>query len=78
MTFGPVNVPTIFIRFMHDMNFEWQQLALCRDVPIGPNINRDVTAKGKLLPFEINIMHKSNEYSRTIDRTERHNPVAVD
>ena len=24
---------------MHDMNFEWQQLALRRDVPIGPNTN---------------------------------------
>ena len=27
---------------MHDMNFEWQQLALRRDVPIGPNTNTKI------------------------------------
>ena len=39
MPFGQVNGLNIFIWFMHDMNFEWQQLALRRDVPIGPNTN---------------------------------------
>ena len=39
MPFGPVNGPTIFIRFMHDMNFEWQQLARRQGISIDGDTN---------------------------------------
>ena len=39
MPFGPVNGPPIFIRFMHDMNYDWQTLAIENEVPINDDNN---------------------------------------
>jgi hypothetical protein len=38
MPFGPVNGPSTFIAFMHDMNGTWQELACS----LGLNINEDM------------------------------------
>lgn len=39
MPFGPVNGPSIFIDFMHDMDSTWKQLAIKREVPVGDDCN---------------------------------------
>jgi hypothetical protein len=40
MPFGPVNGPSTFIPFIHNMNGTWQELACS----LGLNINKDMNA----------------------------------
>jgi hypothetical protein len=39
MTFGPVNGPTTFIVFMHDMDSRWKEVAISRGVKINEDTN---------------------------------------
>ena len=40
--FGPVNGPTVFIFFIHDMGLAWKELALSCNIPIDDDTNTHI------------------------------------
>jgi hypothetical protein len=49
MPFGPMNGPTIFIDFIHDMDSGWKALATTRGVPLGESNNTCIIVDDILL-----------------------------
>ena len=39
MLFGPMNNPTVFISFIHDMDSTWKELAISRNIHIDDDTN---------------------------------------